>query len=144
MPVFPISLFVDKTVYAKRAITGYAGDFKTPRYSFAAGSAIGKVFSYVLDHKNGQYYLMFYITNNDYINYIPTYVAIKSSDISVVGLDAAIKDYEQQQKDEKEKKERDEKGAFAFYIEKYVPVVLTIFAAGYIVPKLINRGNNGN
>jgi hypothetical protein len=135
---FPISLFVKKSVYAKRNITGYktAGG-GVPRYNFAKDAYIGDVYSYATDKKTGKHYLMFYITLYDYDNFIPTFIEIKYNDIKVLGLDDAIKQYDKELQDKKEAEEKEQKGALAYYIEKYVPTALTIFAVGYIGSKLI-------
>ena len=139
MPQIPLNLFIDKDVYSKRnGVIGYGGDFKKTNYTFRSGQWIGKVFSFVQDHSTGKYYLMFYIGADEAI-YKPTLVEIKSNDIDVVGMTAAIKEWEQQEKKKDEQQQIADNGLIRYYIEKYLPIVLLVAGAGYVLPKILKR-----
>ena len=139
MPTFPISLFIDKDLYAKRKIVGYKSDFKTPRYTYATNAYVGKVYSFSQNPTTKEYYLLVYATTYDYNNFIPTFVKINSSDIRAAGLDDAIKTWEQGEQDKQNTAQIAEKGYLRYYIEKYAPVIIGIFAAGFIIPKLLKN-----
>ena len=81
---------------------------------------------------------MFYIGADEAI-YKPTLVEIKSNDIDVVGMSAAIKEWEQKEKKKDEQQQIADKGLIRYYIEKYFPIVLLVAGAGYVLPKILKR-----
>ena len=140
MPNIPVNLFIDKTVYAKRdGVTGYKGDFVNKNYIFKKNNNIGRIFSYVQDHNTGKYYFMVYVTQSDYDNFRPSYFLANSADLDIPGLSTA---FQQFLKDEEEKKAQQQianKGMFRYYLEKYLPTILLIVGAGYILPKILKN-----
>lgn len=140
MPEVNLSLFIDKDVYSKRnGVVGYKSDFITPRYTFNKGAYIGKVYSYQLDQKSRFWYLLIYVTQYDYDNFIPTYFRIKSNDLDVKGLAAAIKAQEDKEKQQASNQQRDEMGTIPYYIEKYAPTVIFGFLGIKLITSIITK-----
>ena len=78
---------VNHSMFATAPVTAYENDDITSnvKYNFNAGDTIGNVFSYVQD-ANGQVWWMFYVTPDDYTNFLPSYVKHDPSVLNVPDL----------------------------------------------------------
>lgn len=142
MPLIPIDRVIDKSLYAKQAVNGYAGDFQTVNYAFAPKGYIGKIYSWVTDKNNGQIYFMVYVTNSDFVNFRPTFVKANSKEVSILELPDIIKQIEREKEAENIKNIKETKGLFGYYVEKYVPTILAVTLGVYVLKNLISIKSN--
>lgn len=137
MPSVGIDKLIDKTVYVKSQpglyIYGYKNDLKTQKAVFNSGALIGKIYSWVTD-ANGNIYFMFYLNNDEYKNFIPTYVKVDTDKINIPELPGIL---EQIAKD-KDKKDREEKGIVQYNIDKYLPYIIGAAVVAIALPSVIN------
>lgn len=137
MPIIPIDRVIDKSLYAKQTVKGYAGDFTTVNYTFNPKGFIGKIFSWVTDRNNGQIYFMVYVTNNDFVNFKPTFVKADSKQVSIAELPDIIKQIEREKEAENIKNIKETKGILGYYIEKYVPTILAVTLGIFVLKNVI-------
>lgn len=140
--VVPISLLIDKSLYATTPQNGYKGDFKTLKYQFTTSGYIGKIFSYVTDHATGKLYFMVYVTTQDYNNFDPTYILIDPNKLNVPELPGIVAKLKQQEALEAQQNEIDKVGVFGYYLNKYLPIVVWGGLAVYGLTH-INFNKNG-
>lgn len=135
MPAVGIDKLINKTVYVKAGanVTGYASDLKTEKKIFKGGALIGNIFSWVTD-KNGNLFLMFYLTPADYNNFIATYVKADTSKLSIPALPKILAELEA----ESEKNKREEKGIIQYNIDKYLPYIIGAVVVAVALPTVLN------
>lgn len=129
MPNIPVDKIIGHNLYAKRNVNGYNLPNKPNRIvkTYKPGELIGNVFSYLLK-PDGVYWMI-----QDGNNFV--YIKYKVGDFKVPDLPDII--FEINRKAEETKKL--EKGALAYYVDKYLPWILAAVAISIIVPALSKK-----
>jgi hypothetical protein len=136
MAIFNAKDIVGKTLIAKKKVYLYSSpDATNPLASINPGQTIGVVYSYLSPNKNRpQLWWMF----QNGIKYV--YVPHQEGSFDVKSLkDQGAISTEDKTKEEQEKLQKQQKGAFAYYIEKYVPWVIVGIFAVPIIKDLIKK-----
>lgn len=128
MPNVTADKVVNKNIYAKSKTNGFDGTFMTIKKTFIPGELIGNVYSYV-ERPDGLYWMVFY-TNDDYINFLPTYIKHDKNKISLPELPTILAEITAQE----EKKKLQEKGIIQYNIDKYIPWVIGALAVSLLIP----------
>lgn len=139
MPTITADKVVNHNIFAKKNVTGYKYDYKTPTHNFSAGQLIGNVYSWTVA-PDGQVYWMVYVSPYDYANFNPTYIPNIVGALDLPDLPGILEQIEK----EKEAKEIEEKGLLRYYIEKYAPWIVGGIVVAVSVPALNkNKTVNG-
>lgn len=132
MPTITADKVIGKNLIAKVAISKLNGAFQKIG-SFAPGSNIGIVFSYI--QRNGQVYWMIQPEYGQ-----PFYVLHGPGRFEIT---QDIKDAQKEQQIEREKEQREReinaKGAIPYYVEKYGKFLLIVVAGAYVLNTYIKK-----
>ena len=130
MPLFSAGDIVGKTLIAKKKINLYRSRSDSKPFGFVnAGQPVGIVYSYLSPSLNNpNLWWMFKDNNKVY------YAEHKEGNFDISSLtNQGVISTEDKTKIAKEKIEKKDKGAFQFYIEKYMPwIIIGIFAVPII------------
>lgn len=139
MPIITADKVVNQNLFAKGNVNAYSGDFKTVKKTFINGAFIGNVYSWVQD-ANGNLYWLIYLDNNDYNNFIPTYIKHDPANLDLPALPGIL----QQIQDEQDAKAKADKGVIPFYVEKYAPWIVGGVVVAVAWPAISRSFNNKN
>jgi hypothetical protein len=136
MPVFNAKDIVGKTLIAKKKVFLYSSpSAKNPLASINPGQTIGVVYSYLAPGKNRPNFWWMFQNGAKFV-----YVPHQEGSFDIKSLkDQGIISTEERTKAEAEKLEKAQKGAFSFYIEKYVPWIIAGIFAVPLIKDLIKK-----
>jgi hypothetical protein len=134
----PDKLTVDKilnhNLYAKGSINAYNTPNGTVKKTFNSGELIGSVWSWVV--RDGDIWYMFYLTPNDYSNFISTWV----KDQPNLYLPDAPQILQEIQ-DKKEQEDIAQNGIVAHLLKKYAPWIVGGVVVAIAAPTLLQSNN---
>lgn len=134
-PLVTADLLVNKNLFAApgQSVKVLRNDFKTTRATIVPGGFIGRIYSYLV-RPDGNIYWMVYLNDNDYKNQIASYVKHEDGKLKVPEYPGII----EQLKKEMEEKEKEDKGLFQYYIEKYAPYLIGAVVVAVAAPTIFN------
>jgi hypothetical protein len=136
MPLISADKIVYHDLYASGNVNGYSLPNNSSHiiHTYKAGDKIGNVFSYV-QATDGNVYWMVYANDNDFANFIPTYIKHDGTVLNVPDLPGII----QQIQDELQKQQIAQKGVVIYYLDKYLPYIVGGIVIAIALPAILKK-----